>query len=91
MMKLDEDGNYKPWVQPKYGFDADDKSVIAPEDYILVKEGDVIQDRDIPFDVYFGWIKPYRELKKPKPHYHSINRHHARSSGRWTCWARRNY
>ena len=80
-MKLDIKGNYTPWLQPAYGYDANSELVVAPTGYIVVSEGERIQDSDIPFDVYAGWIKEGDS-------YHSKNKYHAYSRGRWTCWAR---
>jgi hypothetical protein len=51
-MKLDSCGNYNPWVQPEYGFDAADCPISAPEGYKLVKFNTKLKLGDIPFDVY---------------------------------------
>lgn len=79
-MKLNEEGNYLPWTQPQYGTDAQGNLVTAPERYTIVPEGEQIKNRWLVFDVYAGWIIP--------DGYNARNKMHARSSGRWTTWAR---
>lgn len=79
-MTLDKDGNYLPWVQPKYGTDAQDNPVTPPKGYAIVPEGAEIKHRWRVFDVYAGWMTP--------DDYCARNRHHTRSDGRWTTWAR---
>lgn len=80
MMTLNKDGNYEPWVQPKYGTDAQDNPVTPPAGYVVLPESTVIRDGDIPFDVYAGWMQP--------DGWHWINKCYSQSDGRWTTWAR---
>ena len=79
-MTLDKNGNYEPWKQPEYGFDAQDKKVTPPAGYEILLEGKVIREGDVPFDVYAGWMK--------SDGWHWVNRCYSRSEGRWTTWAR---
>jgi hypothetical protein len=79
MMTLDPDGNYLPWIQPEYGTDAQDKPVIPPVGYSIVRPGVIIQKGWQVFDVYAGWIKP--------DNYSAENKYHTRTKGRWTTWA----
>jgi hypothetical protein len=79
-MKLDNKGNYSPWVQPQYGFDAEGNKVKPKRGYRIAKENSVIRGNFIVFDVYAGWIR--------SDGYQAKNKFHARSSGRWTTWAR---
>ena len=78
-MTLDKDGNYIPWVQPLYGFDANDAVVNPPKGYKILNQGEILKQGDIPFDVYSGWFKGYDGISH---HYQ------ARSAGRFTTYAR---
>ena len=80
-MTLDQNGNYHPWVQPNYGFDAQDKLVISPENYEIVPQNTVIEKNWLVFDIYAGWMK--------SDNYNFRNKHLANSYGRWTTWARK--
>ncbi len=80
-MKLDEQGNFNPWVQPKYGMDANDQAVKAPKGYVLLEERVPILRGDKVFDVYAGWM--------PMDNYLADRKEWTRSHGRWTTFARK--
>lgn len=81
MMTLDRLGNFNPWVQPAYGFDAQDKPVSPPPGFKIVPDGTELSPSNeyMVFDVYSGWFKP--------DDFDQRNRHHCQSRGRWTTWA----
>jgi hypothetical protein len=89
MMTLDSEGNFEPWVQPNYGYDASDTAVVAPLGYTILERNVKILPGDIPFDVYSGWIVP-EASEQPYNSWHSRQGHHTSSVGRWTTWARPN-
>lgn len=66
--------------QPAYGFDIHNKQVEAPKGFTILMENRILQKGDIPFDVYSGWLDAV--------FYNSNYAYSARSSGRWTTWAR---
>lgn len=86
-MTLDSEGNFDPWVQPKYGFNAEDVAVVAPPEYVLLEKNVKILPGDIPFDVYSGWLWT-DQGGLPKNNWYSKNGCHTSSEGRWTTWAR---
>jgi hypothetical protein len=81
-MRLSLNGNYAPWVQPEYGYDAEGNKVEPQPGFRLLKEGEEIIADDIPFDVYAGWLIGYGK-------YQAKNGHCALSIGRWTTWQRK--
>ena len=90
MMTLDETGNYNPWIQPKYGFNATDCKVKPPHGYHIIPRGEQLRHGDIPFDVYGGWFAPIKRPSRPTQcRYPDLQYNRtARSGGRWTTWAR---
>ena len=89
-MKLDDEGNFNPWVQPKYGTDANDDAIVPPEGYLLLNKNDPLKKGDIPFDVYSGWLKRGKTPRNPSRCKYPDLRYYyyAISDGRWTAWAR---
>ncbi len=69
MITLDKTGNYIPWVQPQYGFDANDVVVKPPKEYRILSQGEVLKQGDIPFDVYSGWLLFQKKISK----FHNIS------------------
>ena len=64
-----------------YGRTPEDEPVPEEPGWRLLDDGEVILKGDQPYDIYAGWIK--------SDGYHAKNKHHARSSGRWTAWRRK--
>jgi ribA/ribD-fused uncharacterized protein len=81
-MKLDEKGNYTPWEQPEYGYDAEGEKVNPEDGFRLLPKGELIRAGDKPFDVYSGW------LDIGYNHFDARNGHFTHSHGRWTTWER---
>ena len=92
MMTLDVNGNYNPWIQPQYGFDANDVKITPPEGYTILEENTKLKHGDIQFDVYAGWLVPKIKPRNPlRCSYPDLRySYSARSVGRWICWARPN-
>lgn len=81
MMKLDKHGNFEPWVQPNYGYDAYDNQIIAEDGWYILPRLTKILDGDKPFDVYSGWVIC--------DGWHARTGKVACSDGRWVAWERK--
>jgi len=80
-MKLIGDGEcYSKIPKAAYGNDAYGTIVEALNGYIIIENLEDLQDGDIPFDVYAGWLIDFKINRKY--HLQAIN------EGRWTTWAR---
>lgn len=81
-MKLIPDGHcYTDFERACYGYDAYGNKLKDPGGYHILDRLEKLQQGDVPFDVYSGWLSE----EKFNSRYHL----QAVSEGRWTAWARK--